>query len=73
MKNTSDIGFRIKKLREERDLSQEELAVRLSISQSKLSKIENGHLNASLPLIIAACNIFNLSLADVTQVMQNIS
>lgn len=73
MKNTSDIGFRIKKIREERNISQEELAVQLGISQSKLSKIENGHLNASLPLIIAASNLFNLSLADLTQVMQNIS
>ncbi len=73
MKNKSDIGFRIKKLREEKNLSQEELAVQLCISQSKLSKIENGHLNASLPLIIAACNLFNLSLTDLTQVMQNIS
>ncbi len=73
MKNTKDIGFRIKKLREERNISQEELAVQLSISQSKLSKIENGHLNASLPLMIATCNLFNLSLADLTKDIQNIS
>lgn len=36
------IGFKIKKLREERNLSQPKLASELHISQSELSKIENG-------------------------------
>ena len=39
-----DIGFKIKKLREEKNLSKEQLANLLEISQSKLSKIENGRL-----------------------------
>lgn len=39
-----DIGFRIKQLREQKNLSQEQLANLLEISQSKLSKIENGRL-----------------------------
>lgn len=36
------VGFKIKKLREERDVSQLFLANELNISQSELSKIENG-------------------------------
>ncbi len=36
------IGFKIRKLREEHDLSQPKLASALQISQSELSKIENG-------------------------------
>jgi transcriptional regulator with XRE-family HTH domain len=36
------IGFKIKKLREEKKVSQPELADILMISQSKLSNIENG-------------------------------
>ena len=36
------IGFKIKKLREELNLSQENLAAQLGITQSELSKIENG-------------------------------
>ena len=47
MKN---LGFRIKQLRKEREISQEELAHQLNISQSKLSKIENGKLKVSLIL-----------------------
>jgi len=35
------IGFKIKKLREQKDLSQHLLASELNISQSELSKIEN--------------------------------
>lgn len=36
------IGFKIKKLREDKKLSQENLAFSLDISQSSLSRIENG-------------------------------
>ncbi|KMQ69223.1 hypothetical protein ACM39_03740 [Chryseobacterium sp. FH2] len=38
----NSIGFKIKKLREQKDISQENLAYQLDISQSYLSKIENG-------------------------------
>lgn len=37
------IGFKIKKLREGKDISQPELAMLLDISQTKLSNIENGN------------------------------
>lgn len=36
------VGFKIKKLREEMNLSQSKLADYLEITQSELSKIENG-------------------------------
>ena len=39
-----DIGFKIKKLREEKNLSQEQLANLLEISKSKHAKKENGRL-----------------------------
>ncbi|MBB4804755.1 transcriptional regulator with XRE-family HTH domain [Chryseobacterium defluvii] len=38
----SSIGFKIRKLREQKNISQEDLAYHLDISQSNLSKIENG-------------------------------
>jgi transcriptional regulator with XRE-family HTH domain len=40
MSNT--IGFKIKKLREQKSISQEDLAHQLDVSQSYLSKIETG-------------------------------
>jgi transcriptional regulator with XRE-family HTH domain len=38
------IGFKIKQLRENKNLTQEELALDLATSQSHISKIENGSL-----------------------------
>lgn len=40
----NSIGFKIKKLREQKEISQEDLAFQLDISQSYLSKIENGSI-----------------------------
>lgn len=39
---SNSIGFKIKKLREQKSISQEDLAYQLDISQSYLSKIESG-------------------------------
>lgn len=39
---SNNIGFKIKKLREQNNISQEDMAYQLDISQSYLSKIENG-------------------------------
>ncbi|WP_024787501.1 MULTISPECIES: helix-turn-helix domain-containing protein [unclassified Lebetimonas] len=40
----SDLGKIIKKLRKEKNLSQEELAKKANISRATLSKLENGNL-----------------------------
>lgn len=58
-----DFGSKIKKLREEKNMSQEELAIQLNISQSKLSKIENGRLKASMTLMMEVCNCFCIDIA----------
>ena len=51
-----DIGFKIKKLREEKNVSQEQLVNLLEISQSKLSKIENGRLKKiEMKLVLKFC------------------
>lgn len=60
-----DIGFKIKKLREEKNLSQEQLANLLEISQSKLSKIENGRLKKiEMKLVLKFCKSIDVSLDD---------
>ncbi|MCF2218291.1 helix-turn-helix transcriptional regulator [Chryseobacterium sp. PS-8] len=40
----NSVGFKIKKLREQKEMSQEDLAFQLEVSQSYLSKIENGSI-----------------------------
>lgn len=46
------IGFKIKKLREQHNLSQPELAEVLDISQAKLSNIENGKNRKEIDIIL---------------------
>lgn len=67
-----NIGFKIKKLREGKNISQEELAEELDISQSKLSKIENGRLKANIPFLLKASQFFSITLSDLLQVFQDI-
>ena len=60
-----DIGFKIKKLREEKNLSQEQLVNLLEISQSKLSKIENGRLKKKeIKLVLKFCTKLDINLDD---------
>lgn len=54
------VGFKIKKLREEMNLSQSKLADYLEITQSELSKIENGRAKKIDIIFIAkVCDFFN--------------
>ena len=60
-----DLGFKIKKLREQRNISQEQLATELDISQSKLSKIENGRITKiDFALMTKLSDLFEISLED---------
>ena len=60
-----DTGFRIKQLREQKNLSQEQLANLLEISQSKLSKIENGRLKKiEMKLVLKFCKSIDVSLDE---------
>ena len=61
-----EIGFKIKKLREEKNLSQEQLADLLEISQSKLSKIENGRIKKiEINLILKLCKFIDIQFDDL--------
>ncbi|MCG7281148.1 helix-turn-helix domain-containing protein [Chryseobacterium taklimakanense] len=57
----NSIGFKIKKLREHKNLSQEDLAFRLDTTQSNLSKIENGQIDKiNFMLMQKVCKIFDI-------------
>jgi len=56
-----EVGIKIKKLRESRRLSQEELVYQLSISQTKLSNIENGTTKAvDFEMLNKVCEFFGV-------------
>ena len=52
------IGFKIKKLRENKNISQPELALLLDISQTKLSNIENGNTKSIDYVLMLSLIIF---------------
>ena len=59
---SQDLGFKIKQLRESENISQEQLAETLEISQSKLSKIENGRIKTiDFILMQKICDRFSIS------------
>lgn len=55
------IGNRIRQLRLQNHMTQENLAERLNKSTNFLSDIENGRAGASSAIIVELCNIFNTS------------
>ena len=58
-----DIGLKIKKLRENRRLSQEELAHQLNISQTKLSNIENGKTKkVGVKMLSKICDLLGVNI-----------
>ncbi len=59
------IGKRIRKYREERSLSQEELAEKLHISRSTYQRIENGETNSWINHIENICTTLDVSMEDI--------
>ena len=59
------ISRRLKNLREEQNLTQEELAERLGISRQSIISVERGRSMPSLPLALRISEIFQKSLEDL--------
>ena len=57
--NTKNI--RLKQLRKESKITQEQLANYLDVDQSMITKLENGTRNLSVTLIEKICNLFGCS------------
>lgn len=61
-----EIGHSIREIREKRGLSQEQLAEKMSISRSTISKIESGKFNCSIDYLskFSLSLGFNLGISD---------
>ncbi|WP_344823564.1 helix-turn-helix transcriptional regulator [Chryseobacterium ginsenosidimutans] len=66
-----DLGFKLRKLREENGVSQQTLAIDLDISQSKISKIENGTEKLTVPYFLKVLTYFSLSADEIVQFLEN--
>lgn len=60
--NTIGSGDRIRKMRKEYQLTQEQLADELGISREYLGKIETGKRGASIDILIQISEIYDVSL-----------
>lgn len=58
-----DIGSRIRELREGKNWTQEDLAIRVGIQRSSISRIENNAMFPSIPVLIRIANAFDLTLS----------
>lgn len=59
--NVKEFGERIRKIRKERGMTQEELASKLMITSESVSNIENGKTNCMPEHIVHICEIFDVS------------
>ncbi|MCX6581047.1 MAG: helix-turn-helix transcriptional regulator [Candidatus Aminicenantes bacterium] len=59
---TKEIGFRIRALRRQGDLTQTQLAEKLSIDRSTLSKIESGVITPTAQILADLKSIFAMSI-----------
>lgn len=57
-----NLSVKIKKLREENNLTQEQLAKKLQVSRSTISSWETGRSYPDLEMVIEICDCFNVSL-----------
>ena len=58
---------RIKVLRAERNMTQEELANEVQVSRQTINAIEKGKFDPSLPLAFKISRLFQLAIEDVFQ------
>jgi len=56
---------RIKVLRAERNMTQEELAIKVQVSRQTINAIEKGKFDPSLPLAFKISRLFALAIEDI--------
>ena len=56
---------RIKVLRAERNMTQEDLAIEVQVSRQTINAIEKGKFDPSLPLAFRISRLFKLSIEDI--------
>lgn len=56
-----ECGKRIQQLRKERELTQEQLAEKLNVSQNTIAKIESGLRRPSIDFLLEISELFNVS------------
>ncbi len=59
-----DVGLRVKQLRKMNNMTTKELSSLCGVSQSTISKLENGNRIPDIPIIEKICDALNISLVE---------
>ena len=62
------VAARIKKLREENGMSQQEFAAKLDYEKSNASRMESGKINFRLLTLAKVSKIFNITLSELMKI-----
>lgn len=65
MNNEFSYGERLRTLRRERGLTQEEVAIRADITTSYYGQLERGTANPTVGLLEKICGVMGISIADI--------
>jgi len=61
----SMIGLRIRELRVEKNISQQDLAAACNFEKSNMSRIEAGRTNLTIGTLLKICEVLNVKLIDI--------
>lgn len=62
------IGLKIKNLREERNMQQQDLAAACNFEKSNMSRIEAGRTNLTIGTLLKICEVLEIKLRDIVDV-----
>ena len=72
MKAQEQLGMRIRFLRQQLRLSQEDLALNANVNKNYISDLENGRRNPSLDILERIAVAFNITLAELFKGVESI-
>lgn len=62
------IGLKIKNLREEKNMQQQDLAAACNFEKSNMSRIEAGRTNLTVGTLLKICEVLEIRLRDIVDV-----
>ena len=61
------IGLKIRELRLEKNISQQDLAAACNFEKSNMSRIEAGKTNLTIGTLLKICEVLNVKLIDIVE------
>lgn len=65
------LGKRIFNLRQEQELTQEEMALELDTGHTQVSRLENGRVNPKLTTLLKVAEVLGVSVSELTNFNEN--